>query len=121
MNRLPFKLTLPRTMYEAIGHMLCQWAHLEQAMNDSIFELGKYTTDDEQRKIGAQQFKTRLGRWQTLIAPHVKHRFRRGALTVFAIRSQHLKTKEMKLPTAIGESTKVAQLFSSSSVRCWSI
>jgi hypothetical protein len=80
-------------MYEAIGHMLCQWAHLEQAMNDSLFELDGATTDDAQRRLGQQQFKTRLGKWQKLIAPHVKHRIRRGALNVFCDRVTALKSE----------------------------
>jgi hypothetical protein len=91
MNRLPFELTVPRDVYEAIGHMLCQWAHFEQSVNESLFELSGAVTDYARFRIGQQQFKTRLGTWQELVAPHIKQRLTRGYLTKFYIKGAKLK------------------------------
>jgi len=91
MNRLPFELTVSRDVYEAVGHMLCQWAHFEQAVNEWLFELSGAVTDYAQLRIGQQQFKTRLGKWQELVAPHIKQRLARGYLTKFYITGATLK------------------------------
>jgi hypothetical protein len=91
MNRLPFELTAPRDVYEAIGHMLCQWAHFEQTVNEWLFELSGAVTVYARLRIGQQQFKTRLGKWQELVAPHIKQSLTRGYLTKFYIRAAKLK------------------------------
>src|SRR5829696_8459875 len=91
MKRLPFELTVSRDVYEAVGHMLCQWAHFEQAVNEWLFELSGAVTDYAQLRIGQQQFKTRLGKWQELVAPHIKQRLARGYLTKFYIKGAKLK------------------------------
>ena len=91
MNRLPFELTVPRDVYEAIGHMLCQWAHFEETVNEWLFELSGADTDYARVRIGQQQFKTRLGKWQELVAPHIKQSLRRGYLTKFYIKGAKLK------------------------------
>lgn len=91
MNRLPFELTVPRDAYEAIGHMFCQWAHFEQTVNEWLFELSGAVTDYARLRIGQQQFKTRLGKWQELVAPHIKQSLTRGYLTKFYIEGAKLK------------------------------
>jgi hypothetical protein len=91
MNRLPFELTVSRDVYEAVGHMLCQWAHFEQTVNKWLFELSGAATDYAQLRICQQQFKTRLGKWQELVAPHIKQRLTRGYLTKFYIKGAKLK------------------------------
>jgi hypothetical protein len=71
--------------------MLCQWAHFEQTVNEWLFELSGAVTDYAQLRIGQQQFKTRLGKWQELVAPHIKQRLTRGYLTKFYIKGAKLK------------------------------
>ena len=71
--------------------MLCQWAHFEQTVNEWLFELSGAVTDYARLRIGQQQFKARLGKWQELVAPHIKQSLTRGYLTKFYIEGAKLK------------------------------
>lgn len=90
LDRLPFKLTVPRDLYEDIGHALCQWAHFEQSVNEWLFE--EVVTDGKtQGKLRKAAFHRRLDKLLGTVAPQIEHRLRNNYLERFRQQCEALK------------------------------
>jgi hypothetical protein len=65
-------LPVPEPIYRAIGHILCQWAYFEQALNEGLVRLGTNGPSPFDERIVLERFGKRLGQWESLAAPEFK-------------------------------------------------
>lgn len=66
---LPFRLLLPRDLVLAIGHVITQWAHLEDQIDQEIIELSKLPACAvfDRRKLLRLNVEKRLQAWRNMV------------------------------------------------------
>ena len=84
-------LPLPNAVFQAIGHVLCQWAYLEQRLNEDLLALGSQATPPIDPDLMSRSFRKRLTQWERVLKDQYGHLMKKGEIARFSKSARKLK------------------------------
>jgi hypothetical protein len=86
-----FVLPLPNAVFQAIGHVLCQWAYLEQRLNEDLQALLHKASWPVDPDIMSRTFRRRLAQWERIAKVEYRPDTKRGGIARFCKEARTLK------------------------------
>jgi hypothetical protein len=100
-SAIEFVLPLPEVVFHAIGHILCQWAYLEQSLNEDLLVAGPEASPPPPPDIMSRRFGARLSQWERIFKEHFKYQAARGEIAKMCKEIRDLK----RLRDVVGHGT----------------
>src|SRR5580704_6386703 len=90
-SAIDFVLPLPNAVFHAIGHILCQWAYLEQGLNEDLLVTGPEASPPTNPDLMYHSFRKRLAQWERIFSERFRLQAKRGEVAKMCKSIRELK------------------------------